>query len=236
MKGPYMQRLILSDVTAITGVNTEALKSQRRRGQCAFAFGSTDASARCRYVPADVVAVMLTKDLAQVYGVKHAARLVIMFGDVVLRAIALSKADTTTGVMISVADVARDDRRGHLAFLTGTLGADVGANVRNADVADAYIVERVVSVNVTRAIRMIRASASAEHIDLSGAFMPVPGSVEFDEIMSPFGELSGAIVETSAFRKRESAMRKAGERARLIAMGGRVAAGGHKQPLQAQAA
>ena len=83
---------------------------------------------------------------------------------------------------------------------------------------------------------MIRASASAEHIDLSGAFMPVPGSVEFDEIMSPFGELSGAIVETSAFRKRESAMRKAGERARLIAMGGRVAAGGHKQPLQAQAA
>jgi len=131
-----MQRLILSDVTAITGANTEALKSQRRRGQCAFAFGSTDASARCRYVPADVVAVMLTKDLAQVYGVKHAARLVIMFGDVVLRAIALSKADTTTGVMISVADVARDDRRGHLAFLTGTLGADVGANVRNADVAD----------------------------------------------------------------------------------------------------
>ena len=85
--------------------------------------------------------------------------------------------------------------------------------------------ERVVSVNVTRTIRTIRASASAEHIDLSGAFMPVPGSVEFDEIMLPFGELPGGIVETSAFRKRESAMRKAGALARSVAMGGRVAAG-----------
>ena len=85
--------------------------------------------------------------------------------------------------------------------------------------------ERVVSVNVTRTIRTIRASASAEHIDLSGAFMPVPGSVEFDEIMSAFGELPSFIVEASAYRQRLAAARRAGERARVIAMGGRVAAG-----------
>jgi hypothetical protein len=96
-EGTTMQRLILSDVTAITGINAEALKSQRRRGLCAFAFGSADASARCRYVPADVVAVMLTKDLAQVYGAKQAARLVVMFGDVVLRGIAEAEADTRRG-------------------------------------------------------------------------------------------------------------------------------------------
>jgi hypothetical protein len=212
-----MQRLILSDVTAIIGIDPEALKSQRRRDQCAFAFGSTEASARCRYVPADVVAVMLTKALVKTHGAKLAARLVIMFGDVVLRAIAEAEADTATDVMISVADVERDDCHGHVAY--------IGRNVDVAEVADDYAIERVVSVNVTRTIRTIRASASAEHIDLSGAFMPVPGSVEFDEIMLPFGELPGGIVETGGFRKRESAMRKAGEKARVIAMGGRVAAG-----------
>jgi hypothetical protein len=212
-----MQRLILGDVTAITGTNTEALKSQRRRGQCAFAFGSADASARCRYVPADVVAVMLTKELAQTYGAKQAARLVIMFADVVLRAVALSEADTTTDLMISVADVEHDGRHGHLAY--------IGRNADAAEVADDYIIERVVSVNVTRTIKTIRACASAEHIDLSGAFMPVPGSAEFDEIMSPFAKLPSGIVEISAFRQRVAAARRAGERARLIAMGGRVAAG-----------
>ena len=80
--------------------------------------------------------------------------------------------------------------------------------------------ERVVSVNVTRTIRTIRASASAEHIDLSGAFMPVPGSVEFDEIMSPFAELPPGIVEMRAMRRREVAARKAGVLARSVAMGG----------------
>jgi hypothetical protein len=129
-----MQRLILSDVTAITGIDPEALKSQRRRGQIAFAFGSTDASARCRYVPADVVAVLLARGLAQVYGAAKAARLVIMFGDVVLRAIAEAEADTTTDVMFTVADVARDDRHGHVAYIG-----------RNADAAE--VAECIVSVS-----------------------------------------------------------------------------------------
>jgi hypothetical protein len=178
-----MQRLILSDVTAITGINAEALKSQRRRGQCAFAFGSSDASARCRYVPADVVAAMLAKELAQVYGAKQAARLVIMFGDVVLRAIAEAEADTTD-VMFTVADVARDDRRAaHIAY--------IGRNGDAAEVADDHAIERVVSVNVTRTIRTVRTSASAEHIDLSGSFMPPPDSDGFAEIMSPFRRVAG---------------------------------------------
>jgi hypothetical protein len=227
-EGTIMQRLILDDITTITGIDPEALKSQRRRGQIAFAFGCSDASARLRYTAADVVAVMLTKELAQVYGAKLSARLVIMFGDVVLRAIAEAEADTANDTMISVADVERDDRRGHVAYVGRNAAVDavVGNPATeekpgvSTDVADDYTIERVVGVNVTRTIRTIRASAAAEHIDLSGAFMPVPGSVEYDAIMSAFGELPGGVVETGAFRKRESAMRKVGEKARLIAMGG----------------
>ena len=129
-----MQRLTLRELTAIANVGVEQLKSQRRRDQCAFAFGSTEASARCRYVPADVVAVMLTKALVKTHGAKLAARLVIMFGDVVLRAIAEAEADTTTDVMFTVADVARDDRHGHVAYIG-----------RNADAAE--VAECIVSVS-----------------------------------------------------------------------------------------
>ena len=114
-------------------------------------------------------------------------RLVIMFGDVVLPRLRRPRPAPPTDVMISTADVARDDRddrRGHVAY--------VGRNGDAAEVADDYTIETRRQVNVTRTLRAIR--ASAEHIDLSGKFMPVPGSDEYSAIMSLFGELPGGIV------------------------------------------
>jgi len=50
--------------------------------------------------------------------------------------------------------------------------------------------------------------------------MPVANTTEYNNVMQPYTEMPGGIVEVGAFRKREIASRRAGERARLIAMGG----------------
>src|SRR6516162_6623700 len=82
----------------------------------------------CEYANYDQAGRLAMDDCGAASGAaasaNNAARLVIMFGDVVLRAIAEAKADTD--VMISIADVERDDRRGHLAYIG-----------RNADAARA---------------------------------------------------------------------------------------------------
>jgi hypothetical protein len=67
-----------------------------------------------------------------------------------------------------------------------------------------------------------------------GAFMPAPGSAEFDAILAPYSELQ-VIVEHSARRKRLAGARQAGELARRAAMGGHGLHGQRKRqsPLQA---
>jgi hypothetical protein len=226
-----MQRLTLSEQMAITDTGAEELKSKRRRRQFACAFSCDDASARLRYTGADCVAVVLTADLARAFGAKQAASIVLMFGDVVLRAIAQAEAATSTDVMLGVNEFAResDDRRGHFAYCGRV------AELEKSPDAAGYTVERVVTVNVSRAIRIVRANAARLGVDLSGSLMPPPDSAEFDAIMTAYTELPPGIVESNAYRQRTAAARRAGEKARAVAMGGRVVTGSRKQP-QAQAA
>jgi len=214
-----MQRLTLGELTTITDIGVEELKSKRRRDQLAFAFGCSDASARLRYVPSDCVAVMVTKDLAKTHGAKQAAQIVRAFADGMLRAVALSEADIALDVMFVVTDFV--DADGKRAFLASAAqGATADAVAADAVEVTGYVAERINAVNISRIVRVVRANAARLRIDLREAFMPAPNSAEFDDLMKSFEELPSGIVEARALRRHEVAARKAGELARAVAMGG----------------
>jgi hypothetical protein len=152
----------------------------------------------------------------------QAAQLVVMFGGAVLRAIADAEhggsagSASTTDVLLGVADLARDGdgRRAVLACSAVAVGAE------------GFAVERVVTCNISRLIRRVRAEAERAGIDLSAPFLPPLGSAALDAILAPYAELQ-AIVEHGARRKRLVAAGRAGGLARAVAMGG-VAAGARK--------
>jgi hypothetical protein len=215
-------RLTRSELLTITGHTENGFSTKQRRAQWAMAYSRRDAGARDWYCPADAVAVLLTAELAKTHGATQAAALVLMFGGAVLRAIAEAEHASTGDVLLGVADLARDvdGRRAYLACSA----LDVGA--------EGYTVERVTTINVSRLVRVVRINAERVGIGLSGALMPAPDSAEFSAILAPYSELQ-AVVEhsASARRKRLADVRRAGELARALAMGGRVVSTGlRKQP------
>jgi hypothetical protein len=205
-----MQRLTLNEVMSITNIGIEQLKSMRRRGQFAAAFSCKDAFATLRYSGVDCVAVLLTSELARTFSSKEAATLVLMFGGSVLRAIADAE-HGSADVLLGIADLVREDdgRRAHLACAAPDVGAEGHTTVR------------VVTCNVSRLIRRVRASAERVGIDLSAPFMPARDSAALDAILAGYTELQ-AVVEHGARRKRLAGARHAGERARQLAMGGTI--------------
>jgi hypothetical protein len=86
-------RLTLDELLTITDTSEDALKSMRRRGQIALAFGRSDAFRSLWYLPVDAVAMLLTMALAKVYGAGIAAQMVRMFGGAWLTVVAQAEAD-----------------------------------------------------------------------------------------------------------------------------------------------
>jgi hypothetical protein len=195
----------------ITNIGQEQLKSMRRRGQFAAAFSCSTALATMRYTAADAVALLLSAELARTYGAKPAAQLVLMLGGAVLRAISEAESSSADAV-VGIADLTRDSdgRRAHLACGAAAVGAE------------GFATERVVACNISRLVRRVRVEAERAGIDLSAPFMPTPDSAEFSAILASYAELD-LVVEAGARRKRLADARRAGELARAVAMGGRVA-------------
>jgi hypothetical protein len=209
-------RLTRTELLTITGHTEHGFNTKQRRGQWAMAYSRRDAGARDWYRPEDAVAVQLTVELAKTFGATQAASLVLMFGGSVLRAISAAE-HSATDALVGVVELARDSD-GRPAVLACST-TDVGV--------EGYTVARVVTVNISRLVRAVRASAERAGIDLSDVFMPASGSAALDAIMAGYAELD-LIVEASARRQRLAAARQAGELARRAAMGVPIGAGRRK--------
>jgi hypothetical protein len=219
---------------AIPGFGREMIKSMRRRGQLALAFGGRDASARSWFLPIDAVALLLSAALAEVYGATMAAQLVRVFGDVVLNVVAEADDNPAIDALFAVTDfVAPDGRRAHLACgaREGDAVTAIAAQVARSPAAAGFVTERITMINVSHLIRTVRINAARIGVDLVAPFMPAPASAEFQHLMEPFTTLPAGIIEARSCRQRELAARRVGAQARARAMGGRVATGHRKQPL-----
>ncbi|WP_407174435.1 hypothetical protein [Bradyrhizobium sp. STM 3562] len=224
------QIMTKTELLRTTCRSVEAWKSMQRRGEIALAFGDCRASASRWYTPVDAVAILLVLELAKTYGAGVAASFARAFADTLLNVIAEAEHGPIDALFVMV-DLIReaDGTRGHLACGAHAASlAMIGAEVAN--LAPGYTIERVTAINVNQITRTVRANAARLGVDLSGPFMPAPGSTEFTEIMAPFAELPTGMVEASARRKRESAIRRVSERVRQRAMGGRIIHGQRKQP------
>jgi hypothetical protein len=206
-------RLTRDELLAISGHSEQGFKTKLRRGQWAIAYSGTDAGARAWYRPEDAVAACLATSLAETFGMDLAASLVRAFAGTVLVAIATAEADPTTDTPFGVVDLVNAD--GKRAFLASTTTLQV------VKPGAGYVVERVISVNLSHLVRVVRANAAYIGLDLSARFLPPPNSTEFDQIVQPYAELEGGgIVEIKAIKKRDIAAQRVGAKARAIAMRG----------------
>jgi hypothetical protein len=217
-KEDHMQvRLTPRELLTITDIDIEALKSMRRRHQIAIAFGGEDVVSSRMYTACDAVALMISSALAKSYGASLAAALTRASADVVLIAIAQAGV-SKQNVPLAIIDLTRDD--GRRAYITCTDAVEPP----NAAAAQGYVLERVVSINVSHIFGVVRANATRIGLDLSAPFLPEPGSETFDAMMGPFvdANLMGSLIEAKSLRKRDMLARKAGAQARAHAIGGIV--------------
>lgn len=140
------------------------------------------------------------------------AQLARIYGGAILFTIAEAEASREADVAFAVVTaVTVDGKRGFVAH-GGSLPPKPSYTVA----------EQIVSVNVSHLCRLLRADAAKVGLDLRDRFLPPPNSAAFAEIVRPYAELESGIIEAKAIKKRDVAARRAGDRARMIAMGGRV--------------
>ncbi|MBR0900976.1 hypothetical protein JQ616_38975 [Bradyrhizobium tropiciagri] len=214
-----MQRLTLSELLHVTNTGEEALKSMRRRGQIALAFGLRDAFASSWYLPVDAVSMLVTSALAKVYGVSNAAVLVRISGDVLLQIVAGAEADTDTDAMLCVMDLVRE-RDGVRAYFVSCAAVDafLPELPRSCETHD-FVPERLIMINVSQVIRALRVSALRIGVDLTAPFLPPPDSLEFQKLMASYSQLPHTMVELHTIKKRDALARKIGAKARAFGGG-----------------
>lgn len=214
-------RLTRNELLLITGHTEHGFKTKLRRDQWGIAYGGRDAGARTWYGPEDAVAVHLVSALAKAHDAATAARMARVFGDVILTTIAKAEADVTADAHFAVVDfVGQDGKRAYLACgARDATPATIAAELAKSPAARGGVAERIITINVSHLIRIVRANAARIGIDLTTPFLPPPESAEFRELMAPYAELPGGIVEMRAAKKRDAIAGKIGARVRARAMG-----------------
>lgn len=214
-------RLTRNELLAITDHSEHGFKTKLRREQWGLAYGGRDTTARAWYGPEDALAVHLISSLAKAYDAASAASMARVFGEVVLTAIAKAEADYTVDAHFAVVDfVAPDGRRAYLACGACDMTPEtIAAELAKSPGARGFVAERVIAVNISHLIRIVRTNAARIGIDLTAPFLPPPESAEFLELMTPYAELPGGIVELRAIKKRDAMARKIGAQVRARAMG-----------------
>jgi hypothetical protein len=205
-------RLTSRELLSIADIHIEALKSARRRDQIAIGFGGHDIVAAKMYLPVDVVALMISSALSKTFGAGLASALTRASADMVLIAVAQAGVSNAT-VPLAIIDLVRSD--GRRAYVASTAAVEPSA-------PEGYVVERAMSLNVSRIIDQVRARAARADLDLGAPFLPEPGSEALDAMMRPFVDtnLMGSVIEAKSLRRRDMLARKAGEVARRVAMSG----------------
>lgn len=215
-----MPRLSLNDVLAATATSYDALQSLRRRNQIGLAFGRGVAAASLSYVAADTVGMILAATLGRSHGQTMAAQIVRLRFDAWGHVVAEADARPERDAFLVVVDLERNTDRAAAHFVAGAtdvtspeaLAADI---VRNMPAARGFTATRVISVNISRLMRFIRAQGVRHGIDLSHAFLPPPDSDTFRDLMSPYVEMrDAAIIEVRNRAKREALAERLGDAAR----------------------
>jgi hypothetical protein len=220
-------RITKAELLRLTGVGTEEDKSLHRRGQLAIAFGCDAAPASDWYMPVDCVAALATKSLAQSYRRSTAASLVRAFGHVLLGAVSKAEAARDTDAALMIIDFIRE-ADGKRAYTACTVLDP------QPETPQGFVVERVVTVNISFLIRCVCINAARCGIDLSAPFLPTPNSTSLAAIVKPYIDLAlPDVVEERALPRHERTARRAGEIARSIAMGGVVETGTRKPSRKA---
>lgn len=214
-------RLTRNELLAISDHTEHGFKTKLRRDQWGLAYGGRGAAARAWYGPEDAVVVHLVSTLAKAYDATTGARMTRAFADVVLITIAKAEADFTVDAHFAVVDfVGKDGQRAYLACgARDTTPDTIAAELAKSPPARAFVAERVITINVSHLIRIVRTNAARIGIDLIAPFLPPPESAEFLELMAPYAELPGGIVEMRAAKKRDAIAGKIGARVRARAMG-----------------
>lgn len=214
-------RLTRNELLAITDHTEHGFKTKLRRDQWGLAYGGRYTGARAWYGPEDAVAVHLISTLAKAYGGNTAALMTRVFGDVVLAAIAKAEGDCTVDAHFAVVDfIAPDGQRAYLACGAHDATPEtIAAELAKSYLVHGFVAERVIMVNISHLIRTVRTNAAQLGIDLTVPFLPAPESDEFLELMSPYAELPGCIVELRNVKQRDAMARKIGARVRARAMG-----------------
>jgi hypothetical protein len=214
-------RLTLQELLKITATTDQGLRSLRRRGQIALAFGQRHAFDSLTYLPLDAVAMLLRGTLAKSYGQTEAAQFVRIYGDVWAQVVAEAEADFKTDVSFCIVDFERENDGKKATMAAGARDAtpeQIAAAVANTPEAQGFVAVRINCVNLSHLIRAIRTSAAKHGINLTMPFMPPPGSEDFQKLFEPYVEArDAAIVQVRDRRRREVLARQAGEKARAAA-------------------
>jgi hypothetical protein len=215
-----MRRLKLKELLTLTETTDQGLRTLRRRGHIALAFGQRDAYDSLSYLEIDGVGWLLAGTLAKPYGQTEASQLIRIHGDIWAEVVAEAEADPMIDQNFCIVDFEResDGKRAHMAC--GSSGATpeaIAATLQRSPEAQGYVAVRVNCVNVSHLIRFLRKSGARHGIDLTRPFLPRRDHRAFAEIFAPYVETrDAAIVHVRDRRSREAFARKAGEQARAV--------------------
>ncbi len=205
---------------AAAGWDLQALRTLRRRGQVALAFGRSDVYASLSYIELDAVAACLADDLAQSFDRTFAAQLVRVHCDEWAASVARAETSPTPTffAVIEYEPVGRaKGKRSHLVCSASTPDAQqIALAASLTPQAASYEVVRVVIANISRIVARVRENAKRAGFDLSDPFLPPPDSPQFKAIFKSYSEIRDhAVASVMANRKDKADLaRRAGLLAR----------------------
>ena len=220
-----MRILPFDEFMKASGLTPQLVKTLRRRGQIALAWGRSDIYTSLLYFEVDVLGHELNQALASPGAFKRdfAANIVRLHFDQWGGAAAHAHVSTTP-VYFNVAEMVRpaDPKTRH--HLTGAMTTDEPIAIKRAVEAQpqarGFVVVRTMGVNMTGLIADVRAKAKAAGLDFSDPFLPPPDHPAYAEIFGPYVKARDEAIEVAKSmtpRGREKLAEKTGAEGRRLA-------------------